>query len=318
MKRNWFAVGVVLALAVGMIGAPQARAKPADLPSQNDIECPDGSDGQVKGEFGVELEIEITARGITFKGGVKAAKAEPPMSIDTLCPALLPACVEQLFQFVNDAVTIGLRRQAEAERVAQARALVEVRMFEPVNVRIKNVPLKQALKNLAQASGVRIVPDQAALEDAKINLDHAVSLAMEDTSLHTALQQLLNPLKLTFEIENDVVMVTTPDRGRGRTKADRDLLTKTETAQRLFEMAERHRRANEYDMARHLYQQVHLLTPTTLHGRVAIVRIIELEDRLRDVSEEQGIPGRSDVDPEEMFRDMQGRTVPLGLVDVSY
>jgi hypothetical protein len=98
---------------------------------------------------------------------------------------------------------------------------------------------------------------------------------------------------------------------------------KDQTAQRIFELAERHRRSGEYDVARKLYQQVHLFSPTTLHGRIAITRIIEVEERMREVerirdaSEEQQIPGRGD-DPEQAFRDMHQRTVPLGLVRVSY
>jgi hypothetical protein len=47
-----------------------------------------------------------------------------------------------------------------------------------------------------------------------------------------------------------------------------------------------------------------------------MVRIAEIEERIRVDSEEQGNP-RS-ADPEEAFQHMRNRTVPLGLVEVSY
>lgn len=337
METKWFAASAVLALAVGLSGASavsSCEAKPADLPSQNGIECPDGSDGPGQSKF--QFELDITSKGITLKWGVEAMPATPP-NLDALMPAFVEHWLAHLGDMIArpdrfislDAILAQMSRVHTAYfggananrqlRAEKARATLETRLFEPVNVKIKDVPFQQAIKNLAHVSGIRIVPDYEELECAKVNLNHPVTLIVENTSVHIALQQLLNPARLTFEIEDGIVKITVPEKNQGRTRESRDALAKGELAQQLFEIAERHRRTGDLDRARKLFQQVHLVAPTTLHGRVAIVRIIELEERMRDASEEQGgqLPGRAD-DPEQVFRDMHERSIPLGLVNVSY
>lgn len=229
------------------------------------------------------------------------AWAKPPRSIDTLYPTLVPLYIEQLLSYVGEAFGCAAGSNAplaQNGKNADTRTL-ETRLFEQVNVRIENVPLRQALKNLAHVSGVPMVLD-AALN--RVQLDAPVTLMVEHTSAHTALQQLLHSVRLGYVIENDVVKITTP---QGLTANDLQ-------AQRLFETAERLRRGSKHDQARRLYQQVHLLTPTTLHGRMAIVRLGEMEERLRNAAEE------ATDDKEEMFRELRERSIPLGLVELSY
>ena len=57
-------------------------------------------------------------------------------------------------------------------------------------------------------------------------------------------------------------------------------------AQKAFEAAERCRRAGDYVNARAGYQQTHRLAPTSRLGRLAIDRLIEVEQRLRETGEE--------------------------------
>lgn len=337
METKWFAASALLALAVGLSGASavsSCEAKPADLPSQNGIECPDGSDGP--GQSKLQIELDITSKGITFKWSVEALPQAPP-NLDALMPAVVEhglahlgdmlarpgrfVSVEAILAQMSRVHTayVGAANANRPQRADKAQATLETRLFEPVNVKIKDVPFQQAIKNLAHVSGIRIVPDYEALECAKVNLNHPVTLVVENTSAHTALQQLLSPARLTFEIEDGIVKITVPQKKQGRTRESRDALAKGELAQQLFEIADRHRRTGDFDRAHKLFQQVHLVSPTTLHGRVAIARIIELEERMRDASEEQGgqVPGRAD-DPEQVFRDMHERSIPLGLVNVSY
>ncbi|MBI1831777.1 MAG: hypothetical protein HYR84_10040 [Planctomycetes bacterium] len=81
MSRQWMAVVAVCAmLAWGNVLA--ANAKPADLPGQNGIECPDGVDDPVA------------------PPGANAAP-DAPMLIDPF----LPAFVEQTLQHLSDAWT---------------------------------------------------------------------------------------------------------------------------------------------------------------------------------------------------------------------
>ena len=229
-----------------------------------------------------------------------SAWGKPPRSIEVFYPALVPQYVEQLFSYVGEAFRRAPgnnSENAQNSKNGDTRTL-EIRLFDPVNVRIQNVPLRQALKNLAHVSGVPMVLD-AALNRAQ--LDAPVTLMVEHTSAHTALQQLLHSVRLGYVIENDVVKITT----------SQGVMANDVQALRLFETAERLRRGSKYDQARTLYQQVHLLTPTTLHGRMAIVRLGEMEERLRDAAEE------ATDDPEELFRELRERSIPLGLVELS-
>ena len=281
MKRSLFATSAMLALVFGFAAAPTSWAKPSDLPSNNQIECPDGSDDPVQPpRFSIEVNLDLLSKRVTVKVDAAATQPEAPTNIDAFSPAVVSAYF---------------------------------------NVRVEQVPLQQAIKNLAHVTGLPIVVDYKAMREARINLDAPVTLKVENTSAHKALCQFLDEIGLTYEIENGFVKITTKPCGNG-TPAERDAAAKDAQAQRIFEIAERFRRAGDYSEARACYQQVHRLTPVSLHGRVAITRLIEIEERMTDAAEEQGSPGRADDtdDPEQAFRDMRDRTVPLGLVDVSF
>jgi hypothetical protein len=324
MKRHLVATSAAFALVLSLVTGPASGAKPADLPAEKPgsqaqlgnqacAEC-----GEKTPHGSITLGWDLFTGGITVRVQVTPAKVEPPVNIDALCPSLVPVYLEQLLKYVGAALTNGQRMEAEAARAQKARAMLETRLFEPVNVKIKNVPLRQAIKNLACASGVRMAPDYADLKAGRVDLDAPVSLAVENTSLHTALQQLLDPLRLTYAIEDGMLKITRMEKQMGcPSGAALAARAKNHEAQRIFEIGERCRRNGEYGKARTCYQQVHLLTPTTLHGRVAIVRLIEIEERMRESSEEQGGPGRVD-DPKQVYRDMRDRSIPLGLVEVSY
>jgi hypothetical protein len=84
----------------------------------------------------------------------------------------------------------------------------------------------------------------------------------------------------------------------------------------LFQLAEGCRLKGDYARARTFYQQVHMLTPTSRQGQLAIDRLVEIEERMRE-SEESTVPMRSHSS-EQSFRDIRHRTIPLGMVEVTY
>jgi hypothetical protein len=89
-------------------------------------------------------------------------------------------------------------------------------------------------------------------------------------------------------------------------------------ANQLFRDGENCERLGQLEQARLCFQQAHLLAPTSKLGRKAIDRLQQIEERMRDASEESSEPPVGPVDPEALFRDIRGRTIPLGLVVVSY
>ena len=296
MKRYLFATSAILATVLSLGTGRTAAAKPADLPSNNQIECPDGSDDPVQApRYSIEVNLDLLSSRITVKVGVAPAKPEAPTNLD----AFAPGYFKQWFAHVGEAVAAANRQRiaaVAAEQEARTRTL-ETRVFDRVTVRTEQVPLRQAIKNLASASGLPIAVDYQALRDANINLDVPVSLKVKDASVHRALCQFLDEIDLTYVIEDGLVKVTTKACGQGK-GSEREAAANEAQAQQIFEIAERCRRAGDFDRARICYQRVHRLTPTSLHGRVAITRLIAIEDRLSDAAEEQNIPGRTD-DPDE-------------------
>ncbi|MCI0378290.1 MAG: hypothetical protein L0215_11840 [Gemmataceae bacterium] len=99
-----------------------------------------------------------------------------------------------------------------------AEKLIERRLYEPVSYGgFKDTPLYQVLDDLNAITGLNIVPDRATLQDANISLDMPLSLpAVEKVSLKSILNLILDQAKLTYVIQNEVLLITTPDRGKGR------------------------------------------------------------------------------------------------------
>ena len=88
---------------------------------------------------------------------------------------------------------------------------------------------------------------------------------------------------------------------------------KEQQVRRLYHVAELYRRTGRYESARHYYQRVHLVSPTSRLGQSAIERIQEIEERLRDAAEEQGRD-----DPEASNRDIRNGSMLLGLVEITH
>ncbi|MBI2804328.1 MAG: hypothetical protein HYX68_05010 [Planctomycetes bacterium] len=93
---------------------------------------------------------------------------------------------------------------------------IEYRLKQPISLNFNNVPLDQAIKDLTVLSGVQVVPDYAALDEAKISMQSPLSISVDNIDMKSALNLLLNRLKLSYTIENQVLMITTPNRTVGR------------------------------------------------------------------------------------------------------
>lgn len=96
---------------------------------------------------------------------------------------------------------------------------IEYRLRQPISLNFKDLPLEQAVKDLSLMSGgVQVQLDYAALDDAKINLQSPLSISVDNVDMKSALNLMLNRLKLAYTIENQCLMITTPERTKGRFK----------------------------------------------------------------------------------------------------
>jgi hypothetical protein len=96
-----------------------------------------------------------------------------------------------------------------------------------------NTPLRQVFEDLRSMSGVNIVADELALEEAGISLDRPVTLGLKNLSLKKGMDLLLQQMHLTYVIKDDVLQITTPSHAPGK------LVTKLYTVAGLVQPTDR-------------------------------------------------------------------------------
>jgi RNA polymerase sigma factor (sigma-70 family) len=87
---------------------------------------------------------------------------------------------------------------------------IEAKLNEKVSVHIDKQPLGEAVSYLQNYSGVNIVLDPKALSEEGVTSSSPVSLTAEQVPMKSVLKLLLRPLGLTFKIEDEVVLITSP------------------------------------------------------------------------------------------------------------
>lgn len=110
--------------------------------------------------------------------------------------------------------TVDLKRTTPNERRIQ-RALSET-----TEVSFTDNPLEEALNYLEDLHHIEIWIDKLALQDEGVNSDQQVTLVLSGISLRSALRLMLEPLGLTYLIEDEVMKITT------QSKADEKMSTR--------------------------------------------------------------------------------------------
>ncbi len=103
-----------------------------------------------------------------------------------------------------------LKRYGEKERE------IERKLTTPVNMSFSNAPLKSVLDDLRETNGINIVIDNIALQEDGVSLDSPVTIKLERVSLKAALNLVLQQVKLTYVIKDEVLQVTTDSHARGK------------------------------------------------------------------------------------------------------
>ncbi len=84
-----------------------------------------------------------------------------------------------------------------------------------------DTPLTEVASDLQQRFGIPIIVDKPALEELGVNADEPITIAgLQNVSLRSALRLMLKNIQLTYIIQDEVLMITTPDR------AEKNLITK--------------------------------------------------------------------------------------------
>ena len=102
-----------------------------------------------------------------------------------------------------------LRSQSPKDQAIQAK------LNKPVQVNFHNVPLRQAVEDLQQMTGMNIHLMTESLSTEAINPETPVSLKADNVSLKAALRVLLDQAHLTYMIQDEMLKITTHRAAQG-------------------------------------------------------------------------------------------------------
>ena len=85
-------------------------------------------------------------------------------------------------------------------------------LAEPKNLEINDEELRTVLLRVAEEAGFRLWFDKASLADAGVSLEQAVTLEARNLPLGIGLKKILNPLQLSYVVDEGVVVVCTTDK----------------------------------------------------------------------------------------------------------
>ena len=79
-------------------------------------------------------------------------------------------------------------------------------------------PLNDVITQLQDEYGIPIQIDYPALEAIGVRSDEQITINIQNTSLRSALRLMLKSVQLTYVIQDEVLMITTPDEAEKRLK----------------------------------------------------------------------------------------------------
>ncbi|MDB2687200.1 hypothetical protein N9Y42_08300 [Mariniblastus sp.] len=151
-------------------------------------------------------ELIEEAKQASFLDGLESVKRASIATVNTENPTVL-----------GDRDMFVQNGQRRAQRLEQGRygSEAEARIWNQLrNERVQGDyrgTLKDALDQLAQTAGVNIIIDELALSDSSIPIDSQVDIPIiSPISLKSALDIILSQKRLVFQVENEVIKITTP------------------------------------------------------------------------------------------------------------
>jgi len=99
MKWSWCATFAVLAMMLGLANGPRIWAQQPPLPDENQTYRSEVGDELAPRRFSIELDIN--SKGVTLKLGAGLTAPEPTVVIDAVCPSIVPAYIQVLFERIR-------------------------------------------------------------------------------------------------------------------------------------------------------------------------------------------------------------------------
>src|SRR5690606_15155337 len=110
---------------------------------------------------------------------------------------------EQLTQTREQRLAASQNRRSERE------IEIERQLKTPVSLKFRDRPLSEVLNHLATIAAVNLHLDPKGLEEEGVSSDTPVTIDLsQDISLKSALNLILEPLRLSYVIQNEVLKIT--------------------------------------------------------------------------------------------------------------
>jgi hypothetical protein len=112
--------------------------------------------------------------------------------------------------------------QCGSESEAASVEKIERALRGPLNsngLDYADTPLKDVIQQLMSDYSIPIQLDQAELQEVGVNGDQGVTITVGKVSLRSGLRLMLKTLQLTYIIQNEVLIITTPDAAQKNLKA---------------------------------------------------------------------------------------------------
>ena len=132
-----------------------------------------------------------------------------------------PAVSERGIAFPKDFKDLTINRRelmARLEPRKDAKTIaIEKKMTDEVTINFDKQPITEAVSFLENYTGLNIEIDPKALAEEGFTPETPVSLSVNKIKLRKALELLLRPLNLTYTIDDEVILITSPQSGAAKT-----------------------------------------------------------------------------------------------------
>ncbi len=105
--------------------------------------------------------------------------------------------------------------RADSRIRSEEELRIEKSLARPISLHFDEAPLSQVVKHLATLSGVNIVLDSLGMDEEGVSSDTPVSINVDGIKLKSALNLLLEPLRMDYSIQNEVLRITSRVRRQG-------------------------------------------------------------------------------------------------------
>lgn len=191
-QRVWLVS--VLAVALGGLGIAVERSRSQEASPEQDGSQPQA---EASGDFGGGF-----GRGGEFggRGGFGGGEFGGDMGGEAPQPTVLPAPAVQCIWVTDD-----------PERTEQLHEALKSPLTSAGLEFPDGTPLEEIIAFLREEYGIEILLDTVALDELGIGADEPVSISVRNIRLYQAMRRMLEPLELTYVVDDAVVLVTSEE-----------------------------------------------------------------------------------------------------------